>query len=101
MAVCPANLSGYSWLMLEFAMFLVTVLTLSLAGWALIDCARRPAAAFPAVERQTKTAWLIFLSLAIFVIFFFGGISLLGMAGVVLSVYYLVDVRAKVLSISR
>jgi hypothetical protein len=87
--------------MLETAMFLVTVLTLALAGWAFIDCALRPAAAFPAVERQTKPAWLIFLGLAFVVIFFFGGISLLGMGGVVLAVYYLVDVRTKVLAITR
>ena len=92
---------GILTLMLELAMFLVTLLTLALAGWAFIDCALRPAAAFPAVERQTKPAWLIFLGLAIVVIFFFGGISLLGMAGVVLSAYYLVDVRTKVLAITR
>ncbi|NQU36318.1 MAG: DUF2516 family protein [Actinobacteria bacterium] len=87
--------------MLDLAQFLVTLLTLALAGWAFIDCAMRPAAAFPAVGRQTKPAWLIFLALAVFVIFFFGAISLLGMGGVVLSVYYLVDVRTKVLTISR
>ncbi len=87
--------------MLETAMFLVTILTLALAAWALIDCALRPAAAFPAVDRQTKPAWLIFLAIAAVVIFIFGGISLLGMGGVVLSVYYLVDVRTKVLAITR
>jgi hypothetical protein len=91
----------YPYPMLATAMFLVSLLILALAVWALIDCALRPAAAFPAVERQTKPAWLIFLGLATVVILFFGGISLLGMAGVVLCVYYLVDVRTKVLAVTR
>ena len=65
--------------MLETAMFVVNLLVLVLAIWALIDCAFRPAAAFPAIERQTKMAWLAFLAIATVVIYFFGGISLIGM----------------------
>ncbi len=87
--------------MLESVMIVVRLLTLAIAVWAFIDCLVRPTAAFPAVDRQTKGAWLTFLGLAVVVEFFFGGISLLGLAGVVLAAYYLVDVRAKVVAITR
>ena len=87
--------------MLEMAGLVVFSITLAIALWAFVDCLIRPAAAFPAVQRQTKSAWLIFLGLAVVVEVLFGGISLLGIAGVVLSAYYLVDVRAKVLAVTR
>ena len=97
----PRPVARYGGQMLETAMFVVNLLVLVLAVWALIDCAFRPAAAFPAIERQTKMAWLAFLAIATVVIYFFGGISLIGMIGVVVSVYYLVDVRSKVLELTR
>lgn len=87
--------------MLLTAMFIVNLLIIALVAWSLVDCAIRPAAAFPAVERQTKLAWLLFLAIALALVVFFQGISLLGMIGVVVSVYYLVDVRTKVLEITR
>ena len=87
--------------MLETVMFVVNLLILALVAWALIDCVFRPAAAFPAIERQTKIAWIAFLAIATVIVFFFGGISLIGMLGVVVAVYYLVDVRTKVLAITR
>lgn len=87
--------------MLETAMFIVDWLIRALVVWALIDCIMRPAAAFPAIERQTKVAWITFLALATVFVMFFGAISLIGMLGVVIGVYYLVDVRTKVLEITR
>ena len=50
-------------------MFVVNLLILALVVWALIDCVFRPAAAFPAIERQTKVAWLTFLGIATVVVF--------------------------------
>lgn len=82
-------------------MFIVDWLIRALVVWALIDCIMRPAAAFPAIERQTKVAWITFLALATVFVMFFGAISLIGMLGVVIGVYYLVDVRTKVLEITR
>jgi hypothetical protein len=87
--------------MLLTAMYVVNLLIIALVLWALVDCATRPAAAFPAVERQTKVAWLLFLAISLALVAYFGGISLLGMLGVVAAVYYLVDVRTKVLEITR
>ena len=87
--------------MLDTAMFVVDWLIRALVVWALIDCIMRPAAAFPAIERQTKVAWITFLALATVFVMFFGAISLIGMLGVVIGVYYLVDGRTKVLEITR
>lgn len=87
--------------MLATAMFVVNILLMLLGAWALVDCIMRPAAAFPAVERQTKVAWIIFLVIALGILVYFGGISLLGLLAVVVTVYYLVDVRTKVLEITR
>ncbi|MGB3674390.1 MAG: DUF2516 family protein [Candidatus Nanopelagicales bacterium] len=87
--------------MLDTAMLVVDWLIRALVVWALIDCIMRPAAAFPAIERQTKVAWITFLALATVFVMFFGAISLIGMLGVVIGVYYLVDVRTKVLEITR
>ncbi len=83
------------------SMWLVGLLGLAIACWALIDCAIRPARAFPAAERQTKSAWLIFLGIALIVQYFWGVVSLLGIAAIIVSVYYLADVRAKVAGIRR
>ncbi|MEI6622543.1 MAG: DUF2516 family protein [Actinomycetes bacterium] len=77
----------------------VVYLILGYTLWAFIDCLLRPANAFPAVDRQTKVAWLIFIALAgVFVLV--GGLFL-GVFSAVLVSYYFVDVRAKVLAITR
>ena len=86
--------------MLYTAMSVVAMIGLAIAAWAFIDCALRPARAFPAVDRQTKTAWLIFLGIAAIVQYFWGTLSLLGIAAIIVSVYYLVDVRAKVAQVN-
>ncbi|MFA7266009.1 MAG: DUF2516 family protein [Candidatus Nanopelagicales bacterium] len=87
--------------MLGTVMFVVNLLIIAMVVWALIDCIVRPAAAFPAVDRQTKVAWITFLGIGTAIVIFFGAISLLGMLGVVVAVFYLVDVRTKVLEITR
>jgi hypothetical protein len=73
---------------------------LGVALFALIDVLRRPAQAFPAVDRQTKIAWAIFTGLAAIIIFAFGAIDFLGVIGVIVSMFYLVDVRPKVREIT-
>jgi hypothetical protein len=61
--------------------------------WALIDCATRPAAAFEAYGKQTKVIWLVILVLATLLNSVFG---ILGLAGTVAAIVYLVDVRPAV-----
>ncbi|MGV1036827.1 MAG: DUF2516 family protein [Candidatus Nanopelagicales bacterium] len=87
--------------MMQMAMNAVYFLMLAINVWALVDCLIRPAAAFPAVERQTKIAWIAFLGVGVAIQLFFGGVGLLGLAALVLAGYYLADVRTKVLEITR
>ena len=60
--------------------------------WALVDCATRPTAAFPLHNKLTKVAWLVILALALL----FGGLGILGIAGTVAAIVYLVDVKPAV-----
>lgn len=87
--------------MLFTAMAIVGWIALAIVAWALIDCALRPPRAFPAVGRQTKPAWLIFLALALVVQLLFDPLGLLGIGSLVLAVYYLADVRSRVAALSR
>ena len=60
--------------------------------WALIDCITRPAPAFELHNKLTKVAWLVILALAVL----FGGLGILGLAGTVAAIVYLVDVKPAV-----
>lgn len=87
--------------MLYAAMSVVGWIVLGLSAWALVDCALRPARAFPAADRQTKPAWLIFLTLALVVQLLTEPLSIMGIVAIVVSVFYLADVRSRVLAITR
>ena len=74
--------------------------------WALIDAATRRADAFPAVDRQTKPIWLALLGAGLVAQWAFpalGGslLGVLGMAGIVAAIVYLVDVRKRLVEITR
>ena len=73
--------------------------------WALVDAAIRPTAAYPAAGRQTKVTWLAILGGGLLAqwIFpaLFGPIAMLGLAGIVAAIVYLVDVRRRVIEVSR
>ena len=66
--------------------------------WALVDCAIRQPQAFVAAGKLTKVAWLAINAVALLVSFEFGvlGAYGLGLAGIVASIVYLVDVRPAV-----
>jgi hypothetical protein len=65
--------------------------------FAFIDAAIRPAPAYEAAGKLTKVVWLIFLGLAAFVDFEWGGVtSILTIVGTVATVVYMVDVRPAV-----
>lgn len=87
--------------MLYAAMSVVGWIVLGISAWALVDCALRPAGAFPAADRQTKPAWLIFLTLALVVQLLTEPLSIMGIVAIVVSVFYLADVRSRVLAITR
>jgi hypothetical protein len=71
--------------------------------WALVDAITRPAAAFPAADKQTKNLWLTLLGLAVATDVFFvtGALGLFMLAGTVASLVYIVDVRPAVRAIGR
>ena len=64
--------------------------------WAFVDAIRRPAPAFPAAGKLTKPAWLAITAIALAVGLLFGPLGILGLAGIVASIVYLVDVRPAV-----
>lgn len=75
---------------------LLTFLSLAilvLQAWALIDCLTRPTNAFEAAGKLTKPAWLAITAIALVVGLLFGSLGILGLAGVVASIVYMVDVR--------
>ncbi len=85
---------------MQLVTWALNVFFIGMALFALVDVLRRPAQAFPAVERQTKIAWAAFTGIAAVVIFLFGAVNLLGILGVIVTMLYLVDVRPKVREIT-
>lgn len=79
---------------------------LVMAAVALIDAARRRSDAYVAAGRQTKPIWLGILGGSILAEIVFpalggGPLSILGLAGVVASIVYLVDVRRRLDEVTR
>jgi hypothetical protein len=75
----------------------------ALRAWAVVDCATRKAAAFPAVDKLTKPAWLAILIFS----GLFGSLGVLGspigpisLISVIVASVYLADVRPAVREIS-
>jgi hypothetical protein len=68
--------------------------------WALVDAVIRPAPAFVAAEKLTKTAWLWILGLAFAVDILLPSMFLM-LAGTVAAFVYLLDVRPAVASMTR
>lgn len=75
--------------LIHLAVLVVTV-------YALVDCARRPAAAFVAHGKQTKQIWVAILGVALVVSLTLGFLSFLGTIAVVAAIVYLVDVKPAV-----
>ena len=74
---------------------------IALRAWALLDCVTRKAAAFPAVDKLTKPAWLAILLVSGVV----GSLMpvqtwFIPLASVVVASVYLADVRPAVREIS-
>lgn len=69
--------------------------------WAFVDCARRPAAAFPAVNRVSKPLWLILTGIAALASLLPGlTLNIIGFAGLIVALIYLFDVRARIAEIT-
>jgi hypothetical protein len=85
----------------NFVLLALTVVAGTAAAVALVHAASQRPDAFPAVDRQSKVIWVSILAAATAFIWLFGAIGLLGIAGVVAMLVYLVDVRPRVDSIQN
>lgn len=76
-------------------------ITLAVKVYAVVDCVRRPAAAFPAVGRQTKVLWLLLTGLsALAGILPSLTLTIFGIAGIVIALVYLFDVRTRIVDVT-
>jgi hypothetical protein len=77
------------------------VLFLVVKLWAFVDAARRPAQAYPAVSRQSKTLWLVLTGISALTAFLPGlTLGIVGLAGIVVAMVYLFDVRPRIVDIT-
>jgi hypothetical protein len=74
------------------AFLVISLATLTIKVWALVDAITRPPVAFVAAEKQTKQFWLIVLGVAVLVT----PLGFLSIIGLVAAIVYLVDVRPAV-----
>lgn len=85
----------------QLVMFLLGLALFGIEVWALVDAARRPAAAFVSAGKRTKNFWLLLTGIAAAVGFIgipFGGgsVGFLAFIAVVPAGVYLADVRPAV-----
>lgn len=85
-----------------FVLYALWIILLAVKVYAIIDCARRPAAAFPAVDRKSKVLWLILTGVsALLGLIPDQTLGLLGIAGTVVALVYLFDVRPRIIDITQ
>lgn len=78
------------------------VVLLGLKGFAFVECLRAPTQVFPAIGRQSKVLWMVLTGLALLT-----GLvpnltlTLFGIAGAVIALIYLFDIRPRIKSITR
>jgi hypothetical protein len=69
--------------------------------WALIDALTHPAGAYLAAGKLTKQAWLAILGVALVVVLLSGWFGSLGLAAVIATIVYFVDVRPALRRVRR
>ena len=91
----PFELENSILLMVSFALLIVK-------GFALVDVLTRRTEVFPAADKQTKSMWLILLLVAMVAhLVFWNPIGILNLAGTVVALVYVLDVRPVVRSLPR
>ncbi len=77
------------------------VILLGVKAFALVDCIRRPADYFPFIGRQTKVLWIALTAVSLFTGLAPGlTLSIFGIAGTVISLIYLLDIRPKMIELT-
>ena len=80
-------------------MLVITVGFIIVKIWAIADCATRQADAFPAAGKRTRPFWLLLTGAAALTALF-SPLGIFGLAGLVVSLVYLLDVRPRVAEVS-
>ena len=80
---------------------LVGLTTLGIKIYALADVFRRPAEAFPFLNRLTKSTWLAICGLSIAGHIIFGAFGFLGLIGLVACSVYVVDIKPKIIEMQN
>jgi hypothetical protein len=79
---------------------LVYLVLLGVKMWALIDALLRPAQAFVAADKLTKTAWLWILALTLAAHLLLSSL-IFGLVGTVAAFVYILDVKPAVAALTR
>ncbi|MCU1594406.1 MAG: uncharacterized protein JWO12_1798 [Frankiales bacterium] len=90
------GLQGYELIQVQHGnplLVLIGVGLVVLKVWALVDCATRPGPAFLAHGKLSKQIWLAILVVTVLAGLHFSVLSVLGLAGTIAAIVYLVDVR--------
>ena len=75
---------------------------LALKVWAFVDCARQRPDVFPAVQRQSKTLWVVLTGISALTGLLPGlTLGIIGIAGVVVSLIYLFEVKPRIQQVTR
>jgi hypothetical protein len=69
--------------------------------WALVDALTHPAGAYLAAGKLTKPAWLAILGVALVVVLLSGWFGSLGLAAIIATIVYFVDVRPALRRVRR
>ncbi len=69
--------------------------------WAFVDCLRQRPDVFPAVQRQTKTLWLVLTGLSALTGLLFDPLGIIGIAGVVVALIYLFEIKPRIAELTR
>lgn len=75
---------------------LISLVLLVVEVIAVVDAAIRPASSYEVAGKQSKTFWVVILVLAVLL----RGVGILGIAGLIAAIVYLVDVRPAIRDVS-
>ena len=82
-------------------MGVISLLMFVVQGFAFVDATRHRADAYPAIDRGSKTGWLIGLGLGVLAhMLFWHPLSILNLIGIVAALIYVLDVRPNLLAIT-
>jgi Protein of unknown function (DUF2516) len=79
----------------------ILIAALVIQVWALVDALTHPAGAYLAAGKLTKPAWLAILGVALVVVLLSGWFGSLGLAAVIATIVYFVDVRPALRRVRR